>query len=184
MVSALRAGEQRVAAERVVLEPLDVGHADELVGVLGDPALHRFIGGEPLALEALRERYERLVVGHSADRSEEWFNWVVRAPGGAAVGTVQATVTEGGRTAEIAWVIGTPWQGRGYASEAARALVTWLTAGGVVDVVAHVHPDHAASEAVARRAGLSPTDTFHDGERRWARQVAGNPSAPSRDSST
>ncbi|MFD4577780.1 hypothetical protein ACFWPM_36425, partial [Streptomyces sp. NPDC058479] len=27
-----------------------------------------------------------------------------------AVGTVQATVTEGGRLAEVAWVIGTPWQ--------------------------------------------------------------------------
>lgn len=168
MVSALRAGEQRVVAERVVLEPLVVGHADELAGVLGDPALHRFIGGEPLGVEALRERYERLVVGHSADGAEEWFNWVVREPGGAAVGTVQATVTGGGRAAEIAWVIGTPWQGHGYATEAARALVAWLTAGGVRDVVAHVHPDHAASAAVARRAGLSPTDTFHDGERRWA----------------
>lgn len=168
MVSALRAGEQRVVAGALVLEPLAVEHAGELVHVLGDPALHTFVGGAPLSLEELRGRYERLVVGHSADGSEEWFNWVVRGPGGAAVGTVQATVTDGGTKAEIAWVIGTPWQGRGYASEAARALVGWLTAGGVVDVAAHVHPEHAASEAVARRAGLSPTGTFHDGERRWA----------------
>ena len=32
-------------------------------------------------------------------------------------GTVQATVSDG--TAEIAWVVGTPWQGRGIAKEAA-----------------------------------------------------------------
>jgi RimJ/RimL family protein N-acetyltransferase len=168
MVSGLRGSEQTILAGPLRLEPLGVEHADELVGVLGDPALHVFIGGEPLGLQALRERFALLVRGHSADGSEEWFNWVVRGPEGGAVGTVQATVTDDGRTAEIAWVIGTQWQGRGYASEAARALVEWLTAGGVVDVVAHVHPDHAASEAVARRAGLSPTDTFQDGERRWA----------------
>ena len=139
-----------------------------MASVLGDPALHAFIGGQPLPVEGLRGLYARLVVGHSDDGTEEWFNWVVRGPDGAAVGTVQATVTGGGTAAEIAWVIGTPWQGRGYATEAARALVEWLTAGGVVDVVAHIHPDHAASEAVARRAGLSPTDAFQDGERRWA----------------
>ena len=168
MVSGLRSRDQRIVAGRLVLVPLAVDDADEMAGVLGDPALHAFIGGEPLDAAALRERYARLVAGHSRDGAEEWFNWIVRGPDGNAVGTVQATVTDGGRKAEVAWVVGTPWQGRGYATEAARALVGWLTAGGVVDVVAHVHPDHAASEAVARRAGLSPTATVHDGEREWA----------------
>jgi RimJ/RimL family protein N-acetyltransferase len=182
VVSALRAAEQRILAERLVLEPLLVGHADELVLVLRDPELHRFVGGEPLGVDALRERFALLVRGHSADGGEEWFNWVVREAGGVAVGTVQATVTRGGRTAEVAWVIGTAWQGRGYAGEAARALVGWLVAGGVLEVVAHVHPDHVASEGVARRAGLVPTETFLDGERRWRLQVAGNPEASSRDS--
>ena len=183
-MSALRSADGRIVAERLVLVPLAVGDADELAAVLGDPALHRFIGGEPLDADALRERYARLVVGHSPDGTQEWFNWVVRGPDGASVGTVQATVTDGGRTAEVAWVVGTSWQGRGYATEAARALVGWLVAGGVVEVVAHVHPDHAASEAVARRAGLSPTGRTHDGEREWALQVAGNPSTSWCDSST
>ncbi|MDX2290691.1 MULTISPECIES: GNAT family N-acetyltransferase, partial [Streptomyces] len=62
---------------------------------------------------------------------------------------------------------GTAWQGRGYASEAARALVGWLRPR-VRTVVAHVHPDHAASAAVARAAGLVPTDEVQDGEVRWA----------------
>jgi len=182
MVSSLRASLGHIDGGRVRLAPLRVGDAVEMAVVLRDPELHRFIGGEPLGVDALREHYARLVVGHSADGAEEWFNWVVREGSGVAVGTVQATVTRGGRAAEVAWVIGTPWQGRGYAGEAARALVQWLVDGGVVDVVAHIHPGHAASEGVARRAGLSPTDTFHDGERRWRLQVAGNPEASSRDS--
>jgi RimJ/RimL family protein N-acetyltransferase len=45
--------------------------------------------------------------------------------GPPATGTVQATVgpDAGGVHAEIAWVIGTAWQRRGIATEAARALV-------------------------------------------------------------
>ncbi|MCK2141665.1 GNAT family N-acetyltransferase, partial [Streptomyces sp. WAC00276] len=40
---------------------------------------------------------------------------------------------------------------------------------GVPTVVAHVHPEHAASVAVASAAGLRPTPHWQDGERRWER---------------
>jgi len=68
-----------------------------------------------------------LPAGRSPDGREEWCNWILRRePGGEAVGYVQATISGEGRRAEIAWVVGLPWQGRGYATEAARALVGWL----------------------------------------------------------
>ena len=38
---------------------------------------------------------------------------------------------------------------------------------GVEVVVAHVHPQHHASIAVARAIGLAPTGTIVDGEVRW-----------------
>lgn len=85
------------------------------------------------------------------------------------MGTVQATVTAAGSVAEIAWVVGTPWQGRGLASEAAQGLVSWLGEQAVSTVVAHIHPDHRASAAVATAAGLTPTDEWQDGEVRWRR---------------
>jgi RimJ/RimL family protein N-acetyltransferase len=134
--------------------------------VLSDPALHTFIGGTPATPEALRSRYERLVTG-SPDPAVLWCNWVLRLrEEGCLVGTVQATVT--GEVAEIAWVVGTPWQGRGFAGEAARGLVGRLgDEPGVRTVVAHVHPGHRASAAVAAAAGLGPTDRYQDGEVRW-----------------
>ncbi|MEU4349103.1 GNAT family N-acetyltransferase [Streptomyces sp. NPDC023838] len=150
---------------RTELEPLRVEHAEEMARVLGDPALHRFIGGAPDTAERLRARYARMTAG-SPDPGVRWLNWVVRLrEEDRLVGTVQATV-EGG-TAEIAWVVGTPWQGRGLAREAARALVDGLRAHGVRDFVAHIHPDHTASAAVARAAGLAPTGERQDGEVRW-----------------
>jgi RimJ/RimL family protein N-acetyltransferase len=82
---------------------------------------------------------------------------------------VQATVTERDRalTAEIAWVIGTGQQRQGFAREAALAMVAWLREQGVTTFVAHVHPQHEASKAVARALGLAPTEAVVDGEVRW-----------------
>jgi RimJ/RimL family protein N-acetyltransferase len=75
-----------------------------------------------------------------------------------------------GRRAEIAWVVGVSWQRQGFAAEAVRALLAWLDARGVTAIQAHIHPGHAASAAVARRAGLVPTGhTDDDGEQLWLR---------------
>jgi RimJ/RimL family protein N-acetyltransferase len=90
---------------------------------------------------------------------------------------VQATLPAAGPatgTAEVAWVVARTAQGRGYASEAARSLVTVLRQAGWT-VIAHIHPRHHASQQVARAAGLSPTAVIHDGETRW---VSPPPAAP------
>jgi RimJ/RimL family protein N-acetyltransferase len=171
---------ETILTARLELVPLRVADADEMVGVLADPSLYLFIGGRPPSRDELVDRYAEQVVGRSADGAELWSNWVVRErPGGAATGFVQATITgdDGVRIAEVAWVIGVPWQGHGYATEAAGGLVHWLDAAGVRDIVAHVHPDHAASTAVAARIGLEPTDVVVDGERRWRRAQPGSAAA-------
>lgn len=149
------------------LEPLRVAHAAEMVQVLAAPELYSFIGGRPPTVGELTEQYRRQVVGRSADGREEWLNWVVRVDD-QPVGFVQATLT-GRSGASIAWVIGLAWQGRGYATAAASAMVTELRARGVSDVRAWIAPGHAASERVAVHVGLVATDqTDEDGERLWA----------------
>jgi RimJ/RimL family protein N-acetyltransferase len=160
---------------RLVLEPLRVEHATELAAVLDDPRLHEFTGGEPPTLDELTARYERQVTGRSTDGTQQWFNWVLRRrDDGRPAGYVQATIWsdgDGGPVAELAWVVGTTHQGQGLASEGAMAMTGWLAAHGVRRLVAHVHPDHVASAAVARSLGLSATDVVVDGEVRWAASV-------------
>ncbi|QWB23866.1 MULTISPECIES: GNAT family N-acetyltransferase [Streptomyces] len=181
-----------ISTPRLDLLPLRVEHAEEMAGVLADPALHAYIGGEPDTLAGLRSRYRRMTAG-SPDPAVSWLNWVIRLREPSCLtGTVQATVgpstvgpstvgpsavgpSDRGLVAEIAWVVGTPWQGRGIATEAARGLVTRLGEQSVHTVVAHIHPDHRASAAVATAAGLAPTDEWHDGEIRWQGSIGPRP---------
>ncbi|MEU9497178.1 GNAT family N-acetyltransferase [Streptomyces sp. NPDC048196] len=169
-MSTLTARAIRTA--RLDLLPLRVEHAEEMAAVLSDPVLHTFIGGAPDTPQALRSRYRRMTAG-SADPAVSWLNWVIRLRDeDCLTGTVQATVSPSGHgsLAEIAWVVGTPWQGRGIATEAARGLVDWLGQQSVQTVIAHIHPEHQASIAVATAAGLMPTDAWHEGEFRWLRR--------------
>jgi len=159
-----------MVARRVLLVPLTVTDAREMVTVLAEDDLYAFTGGRPPTLPELRARFARQVAGYSADGMQEWRNWIIRlATDRTAIGYVQATIVDDGRRAEIAWVVGRAWQGQGYATEAAAALVGWLDTRGVTIVEAHIHPHHGASGAVASRAGLLPTGQFQDGEQLWER---------------
>jgi RimJ/RimL family protein N-acetyltransferase len=151
-------------SERLDLCPLDARDADEMVAVLDDVALYAFTGGEPPTRVELEARYRAQVAG-SGRIGETWRNWIVRRDK-VAIGFVQATVVA--ETADIAWLIGTEWQGRGLAKEATRAMCDWLRTVGVDTFVAHIHPEHVASAAVAAAAGLMTTGELDaDGEQVW-----------------
>jgi RimJ/RimL family protein N-acetyltransferase len=141
-----------------------------MVDVLADPALYEYTGGAAPSLEQLQARYAAQSAGRSGDGSQWWLNWIVRLKDtGEPVGFVQATVESEGpeRVANIAWVISPRHQGHGIASEAARAMLTWLQSQEVVRFVAYINPGHQASMGVARRLGLSPTTVIQGGETRW-----------------
>jgi RimJ/RimL family protein N-acetyltransferase len=161
---------QPLDTTRLLLEPLTVAHAQEMTGVLADTSLYRYIGGTPPTLKQLTERYARQSLWHSPDGEQGWLNWIVRRQDtAAAIGFVQATVlcSHESLRAEIAWVIGSQHQGKGYATEASRRMVAWLCAQGVDTLIAHIHPRNQTSAAVAHKLGLNATETTVDGEVRW-----------------
>jgi len=162
-------------SRRLLLEPLRVAHAEEAAVVFNDERLHTYMGASPATFDQLRARFRRQTLGHSADRSEDWLNWMVRDRESAGIaGTVQSTVYHSGEhndgvhlVAEVAWVVATPFQGRGVATEAATAMIDWLRRNGVDVVIAHIHRDNQPSIGVARNLGLHRTDIIFDGELRW-----------------
>lgn len=137
-----------------------------MVEVLADERMYEFTGGEPPTLDRLRQRYRAMARGRSPSGDEWWLNWIVRWPADP-VGVVQATVTADRSRADVAWEVGVPWQGQGIAGEAAQAMVDWLFHAGVSNVRACVHPEHAASAAIAARIGLAPSEERIDGEVVW-----------------
>ncbi len=163
-------------SDRLTLDPLRVEDAAGMVKVLASSELYRFTAGVPPSFDELRRRYCLQVAGGSPDGAEVWHNWVLRTHQPVeAIGYVQATVRDGGLAADVGWVVGSRWQGRGYAAEAAGTMVAWLIGSGVEVVTAHIHPDHARSARVAERAGLRPTAVIEEGERVWRREIGGDP---------
>lgn len=153
-----------ITTSRMTLTPLEVADAAEMVGVLSDPRLYTFTGGTPPNHDQLADLYRHQATG-APSGGEIWHNWILRIDG-RAIGYVQATVK--GDSADLAWVVGIPWQGSGYATEASVAVRDWLANNGVEKFSAHIHPDHGASHAVATRLGLQPTGELdNDGEVIW-----------------
>ena len=138
-----------VETAQLTLEPLHPEHAPEMVPVLAHPGLYEFTGGLPPTLEVLTHRYI-LQSGGDPSGAQIWLNWVIRIrETGSAAGFVQATVEAGRTAADLAWVVGKEHQGRGYATEAAQAMVDWLIRQKITSFSACIHPANIRSAAVA-----------------------------------
>lgn len=155
------------------LTPMVECDADALFRLLKDPEVHVFTGGHPPAsADDVRVRIRRRESRRSPAGDELWLNWTLRLKADQSVaGYVQAGVTKG--KADLAWVVGVPFQRRGYASEASRRVLQWLRDDlGVHEVHANIHPDHVASHRVARNIGLCNSGTLtREGEEVWRTSV-------------
>jgi RimJ/RimL family protein N-acetyltransferase len=155
-------------SKRLTLELLTVTHAPELASSLSDAAVYEVIGGSPRSEAEWRNLLRVWERRLSPDGRQTWLNWAIRLlPLGPVVGYVQATVEHG--EAQIAYVVGTPWQRKGYAVEAVRDMLTQLRQEYDVHLVrASIAPGHVASERAAAAAGLTPTaEQTSDGEQIW-----------------
>ncbi len=148
------AGGDVLRGPRVVLVPQLATHADEMFIVLSDPAIYEHENAPPASVEGLRERYGKLETRRSADGSELWLNWVLRAPGTELIGFVQATVYAD-RRAAIAYVLASRWWGQGLASEAVRTMMAALaTEHGVHDFHAVLKKTNQRSVRLLQRLGF------------------------------
>jgi len=162
--------ETTIRTSRLDLIPLRREHAELMYPLLRETTLYEFTGGDPPASqEALAALYERRETRRSPDGRERWLNWMIRDRDTAeAVGYAQATITVS--KANVAWVVGNRWQGRGFATEAARAVVALLVAQGVSGIQACIHQRHLASQRVAANAGSRRSLFLSDGEEVWVFQ--------------
>jgi [ribosomal protein S5]-alanine N-acetyltransferase len=150
---------------RFALEPLRASHAAEMFEALSNPAHYTYIPQNPPAsLEVLRQRFERLEGRRSPNGNELWLNWAIRVPTGEAAGIVQASGYQDGR-ASIAYELFAPFQGRGIASEAVRAvLVDLRDRARLTRATALVDTRNAKSIALLERLGFVRTSFLKDAD--------------------
>lgn len=150
--------------DRLALEPLVARHAGELFEVLSDPDLYQYLDyGPPASVEYLRDVYEGLESRVSPDGSQLWLNWAVRPQGEGSVGFVQATVV--GADAWVAYVIARGAWGRGYATEAVRAVIDHLrSACGVTRFLATTEAENGRSIRLLERLGFRAATEAEAGE--------------------
>lgn len=146
---------QALVAGELVLEPLVAGHADAMFAVLSDPVLYRYLDHPPPpTVEHLRAVYAGVEKRLSPDGSQIWLNWVVRRPGEAPLGYVQATVVPN-HTAWVGYVFSVQHWGRGHATQAGRAMLEHLAAEcGVRCFLASVEAENLQSIRLLERLGF------------------------------
>jgi len=116
------------------------------------------------SVEDLRALYRRWERGNpSPDVDQTWENWLCfPRNGGAAVGSMPATILAD-RTALVAYAIYVPYQRRGYAREAAAAVLAHVRdEHNVKRAIAEMDPRNEASIGLARALGFT---CARDGER-------------------
>lgn len=118
---------------------------------------------------------ERVRVTPAGDFWSLNFSVRERAGGPEVGGCAFKGPPDGDQTVEIAYGIEEPYRGRGYATEAARALTDFALATGKVRVVrAHTRPGNGASATVLTRCGFQEVGEVIDPEDglvcRWERR--------------
>jgi RimJ/RimL family protein N-acetyltransferase len=147
---------ERIETSSLVLEPLTRADYPWLIEMYSDAEVMRYIGDGPRSPEESREKLDWLL--DLAARLDLGC-WVLRdRQTGEPAGTVMLMVRKPGGTVELGFALARAAWGRGFATEASRA-VLGLAFGklDLPEVEAFTHADNAASGAVLRKAGMRET---------------------------
>lgn len=142
-----------LVTERLRLRALRQQDFDDYARFMADPEVTRYLGPGVPASRADAWRGFAMHLGHWALRG--FGNWgVERRSDGVFLGRVGLFEPEGWPAMEVGWTLGREHWGRGYATEAARASLDFAWERlGARRVISVIHPDNAASIAVAERIG-------------------------------
>jgi len=157
--------ESHLETERMSLEPIGEGHANDLFELLADPELHRFVPFEPPTLEEQIKRCSRWAVGLSPDGLEIYLNWAAREKAsGDLIGHFQAGIKQAGE-ASIGYVVARRFQGLGVAQEALQSIFDFLRDSHQIKVIkAWTDTRNFSSHRLAERMGMTIIETIKDAD--------------------
>ena len=146
-----------IRTPRLCLKPLCMEHLASAYRYSSDPEGTRFMMFLPAASREEVAAFIRDAEAERAKPSPEYYEMAVLRDG-EHIGGVSLHLERDGRSAEMGWILRRDCWGRGYATEAARALMAHArSAWGIRRFVAHCDAENAASAGVMRRLGMRCT---------------------------
>ena len=151
----------QVETKRLLLRPMGVHDLDDVLELHSDPEIVEFLG--PATPEFARQRLE-VCERYWRERGHDLLAVIERSTG-RFVGRVGLRHWPQFGETEAGWALRRDVRGRGYATEAAAAVIDWgFGAFPLSYVTAMIRPDNSRSLAVARRLGMTPIreDVLHE----------------------
>jgi len=155
-----------IETRRLVLRPFDDGDFAAFAAIQAEPEVARWLYNEPRVGAAAREYFERKKPLTALHAEDDWMSCaVVEQATGALVGDLSLHwVSVEHRTAEVGFLFAPAVQGRGYATEAARAIVGWAFSAGFHRVIGRTEARNAASARVLEKLGMRREAHFVENE--------------------
>lgn len=141
--------------DRLILEPFTDADLDDLHGLNEEPRTMRFVGGVRTRDESAAE-LGRILAASIAGAREGCGGWAIRLVSDRTfigrIGIKRAAETF---EHELLYAVREAFQRKGYAAEAARAVLTHAFERGAAKVIACAAPANEASIALMKRIGMT-----------------------------
>ena len=141
---------------RLILRPYTMDDAERLTELLQDPEIHRWTASIPFpyTIDHAREFISQRVSDESNDSSFVWA--ITGRDDGQLMGAMglHDVLSDQGR-AELGYWLGADYRGNGYATEAARRVISWCFEVGEFHRIQATHfPGNQGSAGVMRNIGM------------------------------
>ena len=143
--------------ERLDLRPYLESDLEVFHAMRADPEVVRYLYEGPMTLDEARERLAARLGPRTLAAEDDWLPAaIVERESGVMVGDVGLNWRSvEHRTGEVGFILDAAHQGRGYATEAARALIDWgFRTFGLHRVIGRTEARNAASARVLERLGM------------------------------
>jgi RimJ/RimL family protein N-acetyltransferase len=165
-----------IRTERLTLRPLELSDAARISAFTRDWDVARMVSSIPFPQPLISVEGFLLIEQARRPLERDW-TFAIEIPGEGLIGMVGAHVRGkdySGRFVEIGYWVGKPYWGKGYATEAARAVADFGAGLAHGPVMARHYADNPASGRVLEKAGF-----VYNGEQREGFSLARGGTAPS-----
>jgi RimJ/RimL family protein N-acetyltransferase len=155
-----------LTTKRLIIAPMALDHFEQHAAAWADPAMTRFIGGNP---RSRNESWGKFLQGAGlwSIMGYGYWSFLDRATGAylgnGGLAQFERGIPELVGVAEAGWAFGPAAWGKGYATEAMTAILEWAdSALNLTEIRCIIDPGNTASHNVAAKLGFAKFAESHD----------------------